>query len=190
MLANPRQAQVPEGILRIQRERPARVGLGAVEKLHVTMQGVAELSDSDHRQHRVGRCKPRIQLDRTLQQTGDFQNALGAGRSENKVARSHEEIPGRRVGGGPLALPVQKLHLQGVGDLARDVRLDLEDIGRGELALVALAPDVHVRGRVDQLGDDSHPVPRATHAPLDDVGHTQLASDLLQVGGLALVARR
>ena len=41
--------------------------------------------------------------------------------------------------------------------------------------------------RVDQLAGDPHPIARPADAALEDVAHAELAADLLDVDGFALV---
>ncbi len=57
-----------------------------------------------------------------------------------------------------------------------DLVLDGEDVG--ELAVVALGPDVAVGRGVDQLDGDAHPVAGLAHAALDHVLDAELARHL------------
>ena len=43
--------------------------------------------------------------------------------------------------------------------------------------------------RVDQLAGDPHPIARPADAALEDVAHAELAADLLDVDGFALVGK-
>ena len=70
-------------------------------------------------------------------------------------------------------------------DLERDLRLKSEDVG--ELSIVRLAPKMEARHHIDELGGDPNTTLGSADAPLDDVPHPELASDLGDLDRDALV---
>src|SRR5262245_26466693 len=77
----------------------------------------------------------------------------------------------------------QKPDLEGRDDRLRDFVLEREDVG--ELAVVALRPDVIAPYPIDQLGSDAHAPTRLAHAALDDVADVELPGDPGHVHRLA-----
>ena len=71
------------------------------------------------------------------------------------------------------------MHLEGRDDLAGDLVLDLEDVG--ELAVVALRPDVAAAAAIDQLGGNPHPISGLTDAAFEDVAYPEFAAHLSEV---------
>ena len=71
-----------------------------------------------------------------------------------------------------LLLFRQQLELQRRDDRLRDLVLHGEDVG--EVAVVALGPDVAAACAVDQLGGDPHPVPGLAHAAFQHVADAEL----------------
>ena len=69
----------------------------------------------------------------------------------------------------------------GLGNLV----LDRENVG--QVAVVAIGPDVATASAVDQLGVDPDPRARLADAPLEDVADPEFGGDLGQIGRLALV---
>ena len=76
----------------------------------------------------------------------------------------------------PRPLIGRKLRLEGGGDVQRHVGLDREDIG--ELTVIRLRPEVLIRPRIDELGDDPHSISDAPYAPLEHRRHRELRRDL------------
>ena len=66
-------------------------------------------------------------------------------------------------------------HLERVDDLAGDVVLDLEDIG--QVAIVAVGPQVATGGRVDELRGDPHAIAGAADRAFEHRAHAKLAAD-------------
>ena len=85
------------------------------------------------------------------------------------------EVLGRLGRQRLLLLPRQR-DPQSLGDLARDLVLQLEDVLH--LAVVPLGPDGEVRVRVHELRVDAQPRPGPAKAPAEDVGRAELLSDL------------
>ena len=69
----------------------------------------------------------------------------------------------------------QQPHFQGVGDRARDLVLDLEDVFH--LAVVALRPEMVAVGHVDQLRADPDPLAGLAHAPFEHALNVERAAD-------------
>ena len=88
------------------------------------------------------------------------------------------DIVGRRLLDRLLLLR-QKLDLELLDDRLGDLVLDGEDVG--EVAVVAVGPEMAAGRPFDQLGVDPHPVPGLADAALDHIGDAQLLGDLLQV---------
>jgi len=103
--------------------------------------------------------------------------------------RAHAAVEGIEVSDlfakGTFALQRQHLGLDSTNDTLGDLVLNSEDVG--EIAVVALRPEVVPRLCVDKL--PSHPDPLAgfSDASLKNVAHTKLARDLLNIDGTALV---
>ena len=73
-------------------------------------------------------------------------------------------------------------------DAARDLILEIEDVD--QIAIEAVGPDVMTRARIDELARYANPVARLSHAPFQHVPHAQLAPNLADVDGPALVGER
>ena len=78
----------------------------------------------------------------------------------------------------------QELELQGRHDCLGNLILDGEDIG--EVAVVAVGPDMVAGLAVDQLGVDPHPVAGLADAAFEHMGDIELARDLADIESLAL----
>src|SRR5262249_6367351 len=65
--------------------------------------------------------------------------------------------------------------------------LVLHDKDVGEIAVVALGPDVRARERVDKLGRDPYPVAAPAYAAFEDIADAQFAPDPFHIDALALV---
>ena len=106
--------------------------------------------------------------------------------------RAHHQIPRIHVVGrlapGPEILGGIELRLDrrdhGLGDFV----LHGEHVG--EIAVVALRPEVTAGGDVDELGGDAHMVAVLAHAAFDDIADAELLADLLVMDGFALVDER
>ena len=60
----------------------------------------------------------------------------------------------------------------------------------GDVAVVALGPQMAAGGDVIELRGNAHPIAAAANAALDDVADAELARDLVDVGAAALVDKR
>ena len=81
-----------------------------------------------------------------------------------------------------------KLRLDGGDDGLGDLVLHGEHVG--EVAVVALGPEMAAGGDVVELRGDAHAVAALADAAFEHVAHAELVGDLLQVNGLALVDER
>ena len=77
---------------------------------------------------------------------------------------------------------------QRADDRLGDFVLDGEDVG--QVAVVALGPDMIAGGAVDQLRADAQPIAGLADAAFDEVADAQLASDRADVGRLTLEQER
>ena len=78
-----------------------------------------------------------------------------------------------------------KLGVQRACQPRDDFVLHVEEIGQG--LIEPLGPEMIARFGVDELDIDAHAVSAALDAALEDIADVQLAADLLQIDGLALV---
>lgn len=75
----------------------------------------------------------------------------------------------------------QHLRAQGLRDRVRELRLQLEQRVRVQLAVVGLGPQVLVGFRIDQLRIDAHAFVDLLHAAFEHVRNAQFAGDLAQI---------
>jgi hypothetical protein len=90
-----------------------------------------------------------------------------------------------RLGRAAPAFGARQSGLYGGGDPRGDLVLQVEDVG--QIAVVALGPEIGPVHRVEELAGDAHAPARLAHAALQHVANTQLRADLRQVDGLPLV---
>ena len=106
--------------------------------------------------------------------------------------RPHHQIPGvhavRRLAPGAKIFRGIELRLDRGDDRLGDLVLHREHVG--EIAVVALRPDVAAGGDVVELRRDAHAVAALAHAALDHIADAEFLGDLLHVDGLALVDER
>ena len=86
------------------------------------------------------------------------------------------------------ALGLQQLGFDCSDDFPCDLVLQGKDVG--QVAVVAVGPDVIAGRGVDQLGGDAHAIAALAHAALQHVTHAEFARDALYVDRLALVGER
>ena len=102
---------------------------------------------------------------------------------------AHVVVPGvhglRTLARRALLLDLSQLGLDRADDAIGN--LVLHGKGIGEVAVVALAPQMGAGRRLDELRGDAHAVTRLAHASLEHIADAQIAPDLLDVDGLALV---
>src|SRR5258708_30621454 len=70
-------------------------------------------------------------------------------------------------------------------DAGRNFILHCEDIG--EIAIIALSPEMSVGRRLNQLPGHPYSVAGLAHAAFEDVAHAKFTADLLDAGGAALL---
>ena len=103
--------------------------------------------------------------------------------------RPHHQVPGihavGRLAPGAKTFRGVKLRLDGGDDCFGDLVLHREHVG--EVAVVALRPDVAAGGDVVELGGDAHALARLAQAALEEVAHAELLGDLPEMDGPALV---
>ncbi len=136
----------------------------------------------------VGRGEARIERDRALQQRAALGDVIAAVTRDQLTATQIPIVRLDVVGASarhPPALLGRQRDLERGDDLTRDLVLDLEDVG--QLAVVALGPDVAAGRPVDQLGRDPDAVAGLAHAAFERMPHAELAAHLPQIGGAALV---
>src|SRR6185369_2859679 len=104
------------------------------------------------------------------------------------LPREQEEVVGLRIAGPALLDRLfffrQKLELERTNDRLGNLVLDLEDVG--ELAVVALGPDMPAGLAVDELGIDPDSVAHLANASLEHVGDPELSCNVADVHRLAL----
>ena len=82
---------------------------------------------------------------------------------------------GRPAIGKPRLFGWAERDLERVDDPVRDVVLDLEDIG--QIAVVAVGPEMRAVGRVDELRRDPHAIAGAADRAFEHRAHAKLAAD-------------
>jgi hypothetical protein len=107
----------------------------------------------------------------------------------DEIERPDHQPPGVDAVGlrvrGPEAFLRVKVRLDGGDDPLGDVVLDREDVA--QLAVVAFGPDMLAGLRVDELARDPEPLPGRPDAALEHVAHPEIARDLADIHGPALV---
>ncbi len=91
------------------------------------------------------------------------------------------------LGQRPVAFAAQDFGFDGTGDLAGQVVLDGEDVG--EVAVVAVAPDLDAGFRLDQFGAEAHAAAGLADAAVEDVAHAEVAGDGLEAGLAVPISR-
>ena len=133
----------------------------------------------------------RIDGDRLLEQ-GLRDHVVLARHPPVVRQRPHHQVPGvhavRRLAPGAEILRGVELRLDRGDDRLGDLVLHREHVG--EVAVVALRPDVAAGGDVVELRRDAHALAVLAHAAFDHVADAELLGDLLHVDGLALVGER
>ncbi len=94
-------------------------------------------------------------------------------------------VRGRRLFGASR-LGGEKLGVERARQARDDFVLHVEEIG--ERLVEPLGPEMLTRFGVDELHIDAHAVSAALNAALEDIANVQLAPDLFQIDGLALVS--
>src|SRR5262249_36966481 len=89
---------------------------------------------------------------------------------------------------GCRALRQVDLRLDRRGDAARDLVLDVEEVG--QRAIVTLRPDMVAALGFDQLRRHAEPVPRLAYATFHHIAYAQLLADALHLRRFALVGER
>ncbi len=137
------------------------------------------------------RCVAGIPLYRLLEVLDSFVHVLG-GPLQAEVTALEEKLvslPIDRAGTcQPRFLLRRQRNLDLSGDCVRHLALQGEDVA--QVALVAVGPQVPVRGRMDQLRRDPHPLPGAQNRPLHHRIYVQLARDLRHLRPRVLVLHR
>src|SRR5216684_982617 len=90
-----------------------------------------------------------------------------------------------RFAHGPLQLGIG--NGRGDGDRYRFGNLVLHREDIGEIAVVALGPDVVASLRFDQLGGHTDPIAGLTHTAFEHIAHAEFAPDLFHIDRPALV---
>jgi hypothetical protein len=105
--------------------------------------------------------------------------------------RLHHQVPSidalRRLAAHARGFGHQDLRPHRPDHAAGDLVLHLEDVG--ELAVVAVRPQVVAERGVDQLPGHAHAIGRLAHAALEHVALTHLACHLAHVECFALVGK-
>ena len=106
--------------------------------------------------------------------------------------RPHHQIPRvhavRRLAPGTKILRGIELRFDRRDDGFGDLVLHREHVG--EIAVVAVRPDVAAGGGVVKLRGDTHAVAAFAHAAFDDIADAELLGDLLHMDRLALINER
>src|SRR5262249_18792979 len=92
-----------------------------------------------------------------------------------------------RFGCAAPAFGTRQGRLYGGGYPRRDLVLHGEYVG--EIAVVALGPDVGSIRRVEHLAGDAHAAASLAQAALEDVAHTQVRADLFKIDRFALIRK-
>ena len=128
----------------------------------------------------VGEGEQRVLRHRVLEHLQGELEVL-AGQAPRVALAAQVQVVGLEVLGGPgrelLLLLRREGDAQGLGDLARDLVLHLEDVRH--LAVVALGPEREVGLRVHELGVDAQARAGAAQAAPEDEGRVELAAHLL-----------
>ena len=73
----------------------------------------------------------------------------------------------------------RQLCLQRIRDFVSEIALDRENVGH--IAVVIVGPDVLIGVGIDQLHVHAHPVSRAAHASLENIGNPERLADFAKV---------
>ncbi|MEI9924273.1 MAG: hypothetical protein WDN50_12740 [Bradyrhizobium sp.] len=102
------------------------------------------------------------------------------------------QIPGVEIVDRPgldsHALCRDQLRLDCGSDARSYLVLQREDIG--EIAVVALSPDVISRHRIHELAGNTHTLPAFAYTAFQQIADTEIAAHLLYIRRLALVDKR
>src|SRR6516162_208998 len=111
---------------------------------------------------------------------------MGRGKSRVELDRAPEETPGflefprvealRGLARGAFALAAVECRLDRRRDARGDLVLYSEDVG--QVAIVALGPEMPASGGFDQLCRHPHQVACLAHAALEHVAHAELPPDI------------
>jgi hypothetical protein len=96
------------------------------------------------------------------------------------------EIAGRPLGRA-RGLCCLQFRLDNAGDAGGYFVLEVEHVF--EEAVEAVGPEMRAGTCVDQLRGDTHATPRFAHRAFEDIAHTQLAADLVDVEWLGFVCK-
>ena len=103
--------------------------------------------------------------------------------------RPRHQLPGAEIAGRARkcanAFRGQQARLDRADDAAGDLILDCKDVA--EFAVVLLGPMMSAGHRVDQLGADAQPLAGPAHAAFEHIANAELACDLPDIDGAALV---
>ena len=144
----------------------------------------------EDRGQRAGLHVARIEIDGAqAQRDATLPECRGQPRREHQRAHAQEAVVRLQVRRADAddagLLGGRQPDLERRHDLERDLVLDGEDVG--ELAVVAVGPEMPAGRRVDQLGGDAHPLAGAPHAALEHMADAQLPADHPEIDRLALV---
>jgi hypothetical protein len=181
--------RVRASIGRVERHRAARQRLRRSKSFRRRARAVDRAGIVDRQRHSlVAAGEIRVEFGRLLKEAFGQRIVLGAGAAHMPqpalVGRPGVEVVWR-LAHRPLQLGLSDRR----GDRDRhrltDLVLHREDVG--EVAVVALGPDVVAGLRLDQLSGNADAVAGFAQAAFEDIAHTQFAPDLLHIDGAALV---
>src|SRR5262245_18933826 len=169
-------------------EKPRSQLTGALETLSIAAPEELPALQMRPAQARVGGGVVGIQIERPHEQP----SCLGIGLARRAlallVAAEHEIVRFEDTRWRPAdtaLLGLGDLDRQRSDDVLGDLVLQREDVSH--FAVVALGPDVIAGCRIHELGRDPHAIGGALDAAFEHVTHAQLAADVADLHGLALV---